>query len=185
MKEKWKDDGTREPYYKDKENAWVIGSHYVIYRNGRVFSVYKGGRLKEQKPRVHTGGYLRCSMFGKDVYIHRIVAELFCERRKGCDYINHKDGNKKNNAAENLEWVTASENMKHAYKTGLVTHEQVLKAGINGGKAAAEVHRKLTDEQVREIRERKEPETYLAKIYGVSRAAIGLVRRRETYKDVI
>lgn len=39
----------------------------------------------------------------------------------GCDEVNHKDGNKCNNVADNLEWCTKSENMIHAYKMGLQT----------------------------------------------------------------
>lgn len=47
--------------------------------------------------------------------IHRLVAEHFLELVEGKDYVNHKDGNQLNNRADNLEWVTASENMIHYY----------------------------------------------------------------------
>lgn len=52
--------------------------------------------------------------------VHRIVADTFCsgrtEKRK---YVNHIDGDKTNNRSDNLEWVSGSENMIHAVKTGL------------------------------------------------------------------
>lgn len=51
--------------------------------------------------------------------IHRIVAVAFIPNPKGKPFINHKDGNKLNNSVENLEWVTASENCKHAFQSGL------------------------------------------------------------------
>ncbi len=50
--------------------------------------------------------------------VHRLVAENHLGFPVGLE-VNHKDGNKKNNRAENLEWVTKSENMKHAHATGL------------------------------------------------------------------
>lgn len=184
MKEKWVDDGTRKPYEPDPENAWIIGGHYVVCRDGKVFGVYKGGRLKEQKPRKHTGGYMRCTMFQKDVYIHRIVAELFCDNPNGYTEVNHVNGNKADNRSDNLEWVTRNENMKHAYDTGLVSHEQVTKAGKAGGKVTGDRNRKLSDDQVREIRRSKESESSLSKMYGVNRSTIGAVRRNERFKEV-
>lgn len=48
---------------------------------------------------------------------HRIVAELFVPKKPGCEYVNHIDGNRRNNIVENLEWVTQSDNLKHSYQT--------------------------------------------------------------------
>lgn len=53
----------------------------------------------------------------KHIQAQRIVAILFLRKSKGKDYVNHKNGNKKDNRYLNLEWVTQSDNIKHTYDT--------------------------------------------------------------------
>jgi len=70
------------------------------------------------KPRMQKCGYLLVwlSFNGKSkpFSVHRLVANCFCQG-KGTD-VNHIDGDKINNCAWNLEWVSRSENIKHAYR---------------------------------------------------------------------
>lgn len=67
-------------------------------------------------------------------YIHRLVAECFLPNPNNLPQVNHIDGNKANNSVSNLEWISISENHKHAYRTGLkprTTPKQQAAARIN------------------------------------------------------
>ena len=63
----------------------------------------------------------------KESAIHRLVAQAFIPNPDNKPQVNHIDGNKHNNNAENLEWVTNGENGKHAFKNHLREHTTLYK----------------------------------------------------------
>ncbi len=73
--------------------------------------------------------HLRKNNKPKIFKVHRLVGIAFIPNPNNKPYINHINGKKADNYVENLEWCTAHENVKHAYKTGLKTS---LKMGANG-----------------------------------------------------
>lgn len=95
------------------------GSKYEVSNKGNVRN--QNGALL--KPFLIHQGYLvvdLCRM-GKKTHkrLNRLVAEAFIPNPEKKTEVNHKNGNKKDNRAENLEWSTKSENMIHAYRFGL------------------------------------------------------------------
>ena len=53
------------------------------------------------------------------VGVHQLVALAFIPNPENKPEVNHKDRNRSNNNVENLEWVTQSENIAHAYRNGV------------------------------------------------------------------
>lgn len=76
---------------------------YEITEDGRVINKHTGRVLKGQP---NGKGYLRVHIDGKLRFIHRMVAEKYVPNPDNLEQVNHKDGNKLNNCAENLEWVS-------------------------------------------------------------------------------
>lgn len=76
------------------------------------------------KPRIGKHGYQQVAITvgGKRRWltVHKIIAETFIGPRPPGMHIDHVDGNKTNNAASNLEYVTPEENIRRAYKLGLI-----------------------------------------------------------------
>ena len=74
---------------------------------------------------THKRGYpnivARIDCESKTFRVNRLVALAFLDNPLGKPEVNHKDGNKRNNAVSNLEWATRSENELHAFATGLKT----------------------------------------------------------------
>ena len=118
------------------QEVWidVVGYEglYQVSNLGRVKNLKrkvpyaKGMRtIPERILRNHINecGYVYVRLYkdakGKNIKLHRIVAQAFIKNPENKRCVNHIDGNKQNNRAENLEWVTHSENMQHASDSGL------------------------------------------------------------------
>ena len=103
---------------------------YVIYKNGEIFSLLSRRYIT---PVTKKTGYQEILLTSRDgnhhtKLIHRLVAECFCTKREGANEVNHINGDKTDNRAANLEWVTRSENLKHAFETGLRTDDVTPKS---------------------------------------------------------
>ena len=93
---------------------------YTVFASGKIIGK-QGKTLKENH---HNLGYRSVSIYrngnSKREYVHRIVASLFLVREKDKNQVNHINGDKSDNRVENLEWVTAKENIKHARENALI-----------------------------------------------------------------
>ena len=106
----------------DDEELWKEWSQdprIMVSNKGNVVS-YKSGSRHPLKVVHDNCGYQRVgAVNGSTTSLHRMVADTWMPNPNHYKEVNHIDGNKDNNSVENLEWVTHSENMRHAYRTGL------------------------------------------------------------------
>lgn len=107
----------------DEKWAKIKGfDDYQISTKGRVWSS-KTNRILCQNLKSKTCPYLAVCLLSngkqKTYPVHRLVAETFLTREQGKCQVNHIDGDKTNNDITNLEWVTRSENDRHAFRIGL------------------------------------------------------------------
>lgn len=115
--------------------------NYSITMAGQVINNTTGKRKKPSDN--HSGkGYLYVDLYSngkrKRFYVHRLVAEAYIPNPENKPYINHKDGNPKNNFVENLEWCTPLENVEHASKIlGVVQHYK--KANVKRQRAVKQI----------------------------------------------
>jgi len=130
------------------------------------------------RTRPNHKGYETVQIGGKTKLIHRLVAEAFIPNPENLPEINHIDGNKRNNAVSNLEWVSHLENIRHAWDTGLSTPTS-LKGEDNPSA-------KLTEDDVSTIRKRYAAggvtQAELAREYQVTATAIHWVLTRKNWK---
>lgn len=111
MKEEWRD-------IKGYEGKYQISN----MGNVKSLNYHRGTKERILIPRFPSNprneyGYVMLSKNNKvqQFKLHRLVAEYFVPNPENKPYVNHKDGDKRNNNYKNLEWVTPLENNLHAY----------------------------------------------------------------------
>jgi hypothetical protein len=102
---------------------------YQVSDYGRIKSLSHINHLGKFRPecilgnRLSDRGYHTAVLYSngkpKSFKVHRLVAKAFIDNPLNKPHVNHLDGVKSNNFIDNLEWVTISENQKHAFKNGL------------------------------------------------------------------
>lgn len=125
-----------EKQISDFPDYWVHSDGYVVSCKNRKRHRMTGGSTGHGYPQVT----LRHNGVQVQRLVHRLVAESFCNRPDGADQVNHKDGNKCNNRADNLEWVSAKHNMLHSINNGLwtsPTQEHYDRMRVNSGQKLA------------------------------------------------
>lgn len=154
---------TRVVNYKIKDNK------------DRKITIY--GRIK--KPSKTTKGnyityWVVLAKNGKHKkhYIHRLVAEHFIKNIYNKKEVNHKDSNPQNNKADNLEWVTHDENMKHAMRKNRISKGESSGMSKLNNKAIKEIYNTKTDAKLLSIK------------YNVSRQTIYSVRNNISWKHI-
>lgn len=147
--------------------------NYEVSHNGTVRNIKTGNNLKW----VDNGkGYKVVKLYndsrpqGRLCLVHRLVLSTWLPTDDFSLDVNHIDGNKSNNCVVNLQWVTKSENTRHAHITGLFKN-------------------KLTIDQIKEIKQIKlqierETQQQIADKYGISRSIVGKIWSGDLYDYV-
>lgn len=150
--------------------------HYYLSGNGSVYSVYGS----ELKPIEHHTGYhvytFRQYRVQKQVRAHRFVWECVNGLIPVGLVINHLDGNKHNNAIENLELTTPKGNTRHAFETGL----------MKGKPGESNSRSKLTEAQFREVArlivEEGASNKDIAALFDLHPNYVSLIRHRKRWR---
>ncbi|MFY7853698.1 MAG: HNH endonuclease [Brevundimonas sp.] len=162
---------------------------YTVGPDGSVFALprqAKGGRgIRNLPGRFLTpkvrSRYLCLTLCGDggsrtNVLVHRVVCAAFNGPAPFAEaQVNHRDGNRLNNHFSNLEWVSRSENLRHAYDNDLKP------AGEKSHLA------KLTADQVREIRAMRglKSQAEIGRQFGVSQTCVGKILSGKKWKQLL
>jgi len=109
------------------ENNYEVSNYGRIRNISQVVIMPNGGYYISEstinKPTSNGKGYGRVFLCKNNKvstkYVHRLVASAWCINALNYNEVNHIDGNKENNNASNLEWVTRKQNVQHSRRTGL------------------------------------------------------------------
>lgn len=162
---------------------------YEVSNLGRIYSLISNKILS---PSLDTYGYPILSLckdgIKKTKTVHKLVIKSFVLNPENKSQVNHKNGIKTDNRVENLEWCTMSENIRHAYDTGLqkgLSGEDNPSWGKHGSQNG---NHKLTEEEVLKIRELYSTGLYTQKLLGemfnTAQLNISFIVRRKTWRHI-
>lgn len=174
--ETWKDIVGYEEYYQVSNLGRVRSKDRLVKSKNNSTRTVKGKIKKPSSTDRYYVMLLSKNGVEKGFLVHRLVATHFIENPDNKPEVNHKDGNRQNNAHINLVWSTSSENQIHAYENGL----QKPKNGEMSHFA------KLTNSDAQLIREEHSAGfsvTYLAIKYNVSPQSVVRILNYQTFKN--
>lgn len=156
----------------------------------KTFNWKNKGVEKIMKPSLDNGGYLRTMLMGVDgkfstIKVHRVIAETFIPNPLNKPQVNHKNSIRSDNRVSNLEWATASENVKHSFDNFMQTN-----------KGECNPCATLTDKQVIEIRsnynygrksrhDKGETKKQIAERYNTTMPVIKRIIQNKTWKHLL
>ena len=143
-KEIWKDIKGYEGLYQVSNLGRVRSLDRYVKQNHNTKQLKKG---KIIQPTKNHKGYLGLKLCkentSKKVSIHRLVAQTFIPNLENKPQVNHINGIKTDNGVENLEWCTCSENIKHAFDTGLKKSNKGVNNPMYGKHHTEETKKKI------------------------------------------
>jgi len=150
---------------------------YHVSNMGRVW----GPKFAPKAGAINSRGYRSITLvvrgYKRGVRIHQLVMLAFVGPCPKGQEVNHINGIKADNRLENLEYVTRSENIRHAYRIGLKQHK---KGSLNGCA-------KLDERDVIAIRllcDAGFDSSYIGRKFGVSHRTIHLIRKNQAWTHV-